>query len=95
MEASEYIHLHFPVIEQHAIHFLNGSFSRLLSLKVHKAVAFRAILVTNHLTGREHMQLLKNTHTDTNMQQQVYLTWTVCRITLTLKHCYYMVMLLY
>lgn len=40
------------------------------------------------------MQLLK-THTNTNMQQQIYLTWTVCKITLTLKHCYYMVMLLY
>lgn len=42
-------HLHFAVIEQHAVHFLNGSFSSLMGLKVHKAVPFRAILVTNHL----------------------------------------------
>lgn len=45
---------HFSVIEQHAIHFLNGSFSCLLSLKMHKAVAFRAILVTNHLRETTH-----------------------------------------
>lgn len=41
--------LHFAIIQQHAIHFFNGSLRRLLSLKVHKAIAFRAILITNHL----------------------------------------------
>lgn len=62
-KTGENIHLHFSVIEQHAIHFFNGSFSSLLSLKMHKAVAFRAILVTNHL--REKTCCL-NTHTHTN-----------------------------
>lgn len=45
----EIFHLHFPVIEKHAIHFLYGSFSCLLSLKMHKAVAFGAIFITHHL----------------------------------------------
>lgn len=55
------IHLHFSVIEQHAIHFLNGSLGCLLSLKMHKAVAFRTILVTNHLRERRHMLPLGHT----------------------------------
>lgn len=33
-----YSHLHFSVIEQHAIHFLNGPLSCLMGLKVHKAI---------------------------------------------------------
>lgn len=57
------IHLHFSVIEQHAIHFLNGSLGRFLSLKMHKPVAFRTILVTNHLRERRHMLPLGHTQT--------------------------------
>ncbi len=70
------IHLHFSVIEQHAIHFLNGSFGCLLSLKMHKAVAFRAILVTNHLRERRHVLLFSQTHTHTHKHAvTVYSTW--------------------
>lgn len=42
-------HLHFSVIEQHAIHLLNGPLSSLVGLKVDKAVPLWAILITNNL----------------------------------------------
>lgn len=35
---------------------------------MHKAVAFRAILVTNHLREKKHMLLLSHRHTQTHMQ---------------------------
>lgn len=44
--------LHFAVVKQHAVHFLNGSLGRLLGLKVHKAVALGSILIANHLEGQ-------------------------------------------
>lgn len=42
-------HSHFAVVEQHAVHLLDGSICSILGLKVHKCVALRAILITHHL----------------------------------------------
>ena len=42
-------HIHFAIIQQHAIHGLNGTVGSLLCLKVHKAIAFGATLITHNL----------------------------------------------
>jgi len=42
-------HSHFAVVQQHAVHLLDGSICSILGLKVHKCVALRAILITHHL----------------------------------------------
>lgn len=40
---------HFPIIQQHPIHGVNGPVCSLMSLKVNKAIAFGSFLITNNL----------------------------------------------
>lgn len=42
-------HSHFAVIEEHAIHLLDGLVGGLLGLEVDKSIALRAVLITDHL----------------------------------------------
>lgn len=45
-------HSHLAVIQQHAVHLLDGSIGRVLSLKVDEGVALGAVLVAHHLEQR-------------------------------------------
>lgn len=45
-------HSHLAVIQQHAVHFLDGAVGGVLGLKVDKGVALGAIFVTHHLEQR-------------------------------------------
>lgn len=45
-------HSHLAVIQQHAVHFLDGAVGGILGLKVDKGVALGAIFVTHHLEQR-------------------------------------------
>lgn len=42
-------HSHLAVIQQHAVHLLDGPISGVLGFKVDKSVAFGAIFITHHL----------------------------------------------
>lgn len=44
-------HSHFAVVQQHAVHLLDGPVCSILCLKVHKCIALGAILVAHHLQG--------------------------------------------
>lgn len=43
------IYSHFPIIEQHPVHGVDGSVCSLVGLKVNESVAFGPFLVTNNL----------------------------------------------
>lgn len=45
-------HSHLAVIQQHAVHLLDGSIGGVLSLEVDEGVALGAILITHHLEQR-------------------------------------------
>lgn len=45
-------HSHFAVIEEHAIHLLDGLVGSLLGLEVDKGITLRAVLITDHLLKR-------------------------------------------
>lgn len=45
-------HSHFAVIEEHAIHLLDGLVGSLLGLEVDKGITLRAVLITNHLSEK-------------------------------------------
>lgn len=42
-------HSHLAVIQQHAVHFLDGAVGGILSLKVDEGVALGAVFITHHL----------------------------------------------
>lgn len=44
-------HSHFAVIEEHAVHLLNGLVGSLLGLEVDKGITLRAVLITHHLSN--------------------------------------------
>lgn len=46
-------HSHLAVIEKHAVHFLDGAVSGVLSLKVHESVALGSVFITHHLERRD------------------------------------------
>lgn len=46
-------HSHLAVIQKHAVHFLNGAISGILSLKVDKSIALGPIFITHHLEQRK------------------------------------------
>lgn len=46
-------HSHLAVIQKHAVHFLNGTISSILSLEVDKSIALGAIFIAHHLEHRE------------------------------------------
>lgn len=46
-------HSHLAVIEKHSVHFLDGTVSSILSLKVDKSVALGSIFITHHLERRD------------------------------------------
>ena len=43
-------HSHFAVIEEHAVHLLDGLVGSLLGLEVDKGITLRAVLITHHLS---------------------------------------------
>lgn len=45
-------HSHLAVIQQHAVHLLDGSIGRVLSLKVDEGVALGAVFIAHHLEQR-------------------------------------------
>lgn len=45
-------HSHLAVIQQHAVHLLDGSIGGVLSLEVDEGVALGAVLITHHLEQR-------------------------------------------
>lgn len=46
-------HSHLAVIEKHSVHFLDGTVSSILSLKVDKSVTLGSIFITHHLERRD------------------------------------------
>lgn len=49
-------HSHLAVVQQHAVHLLDGTVRCVLSFKMHKGVAFRSVLVAHHLLNRHGMR---------------------------------------
>lgn len=45
-------HSHLAVIQQHAVHFLDGAVGGVLSLKVDKGVALGSVFIAHHLEQR-------------------------------------------
>lgn len=43
-------HSHFAVIEEHAVHLLDGLVGSFLGLEVDKGITLRAVLITHHLS---------------------------------------------
>ena len=48
----ESAHKHFAVIEEHAVHLLDGLVGGLLGLEVDKGITLRAVLITHHFAGQ-------------------------------------------
>lgn len=50
-------HSHLAVVQQHAVHLLNGTVGSVLSFKMHKGVALRPVLIAHHLFIRNGVSL--------------------------------------
>lgn len=42
-------HSHLAVVQQHAVHLLNGTVGSVLSFKMHEGIALRPVLIAHHL----------------------------------------------
>lgn len=51
-------HSHFAVIEEHAVHLLDGLVCSLLGLEVNESITLRAVLVTHHLSKTRQATLM-------------------------------------